>query len=278
MQVVITLIVTPEGFPLAYEVLAGNTSDKTTLRDFLKKIEAQYGKAERTWVLDRGIPTEEVLAEMRNSEPPIYYLVGTPKSRLSKLEGELIGLPWEQVRPGLDVKLLAHEGELYVQAQSRDRGQQRAGDAPAPPQKTLESALRITENEAQYQSVAHQDWRGQEGGWACFRIDRFKVTQSGRSKKRRPKTKRPTGKKPKTKLNFSFRVNRTKFRETYRREGQYLLREADLAQQAPATLWEYYTQLTEVEEAFKNLKGDLGMSPYFSSAWPSHRGTSSSPF
>ena len=121
VQVVIALIVTPEGFPLAYEVLAGNTSDKTTLRDFLKKIEAQYGKAERTWVLDRGIPTEEVLAEMRNSEPPIYYLVGTPKGRLSKLEGELIGLPWEQVRPGLDVKLLAHEGELYVQAQSRDR-------------------------------------------------------------------------------------------------------------------------------------------------------------
>jgi hypothetical protein len=110
VQVVIALIVTPEGFPLAYEVLAGNTSDKTTLRDFLKKIEAQYGKAERTWVLDRGIPTEEVLAEMRNSEPPIYYLVGTPKSRLSKLEAELIGLPWEQVRPGLDVKLLAHEG------------------------------------------------------------------------------------------------------------------------------------------------------------------------
>jgi transposase len=70
-------------FPLAYEVLAGNTSDKTTLRDFLKKIEAQYGKAQRTWVFDRGIPTEEVLAEMRNSEPPIYYLVGTPKSRLS---------------------------------------------------------------------------------------------------------------------------------------------------------------------------------------------------
>src|SRR5450755_1963847 len=121
VQVVIALIVTPEGFPLAYEVLAGNTSDKTTLRDFLKKIEAQYGKAERTWVLDRGIPTEEVLAEMRNSEPPIYYLVGTPKSRLSKLEAELIGRPWEQVRPGLDVKLLAHEGELYVQAQSQDR-------------------------------------------------------------------------------------------------------------------------------------------------------------
>ena len=62
MQVIIALIVTPEGFPLAYEVLPGNTSDKTTLRGFLQKIETQYGKAERTWVMDRGIPTEEILA------------------------------------------------------------------------------------------------------------------------------------------------------------------------------------------------------------------------
>ncbi len=61
VQVVIALIVTPEGFPLAYEVMAGNTADKTTLRDFLKKIEDLHGKAERIWVMDRGIPTEEVL-------------------------------------------------------------------------------------------------------------------------------------------------------------------------------------------------------------------------
>ena len=78
VQVVIALIVTPEGFPIAYEVLPGNTSDKTTLRDMLCKIEAQYGKANRTWVMDRGIPTEEVLAQMRAAEPPVSYLVGTP--------------------------------------------------------------------------------------------------------------------------------------------------------------------------------------------------------
>ena len=86
VQVVIALIVTPEGFPLGYEVLPGNTSDKTTLRDMLHKIEAQYGKANRIWVMDRGIPTEEVLAEMRAADPPVSYLVGTPKGRLSKLE------------------------------------------------------------------------------------------------------------------------------------------------------------------------------------------------
>jgi hypothetical protein len=94
-QVVIALIVTPEGLPLAYEVLAGNTADKTTLKAFLQKIEAQYGKADRIWVMDRGIPTEEVLAEMRASQPPIYYLVGTPKDVLwftSGILGEVIDI------------------------------------------------------------------------------------------------------------------------------------------------------------------------------------------
>src|SRR5258707_10365593 len=121
IQVVIALIVTPEGFPLAYEVLAGNTADCTTLRDMLRKIEAQYGKANRIWVMDRGIPSEEVLAEMRAADPPISYLVGTPKGRLSKLEKHLVTLPWQAGREGVDVKLLPQEQERYVLAQSRAR-------------------------------------------------------------------------------------------------------------------------------------------------------------
>src|SRR4051794_1171120 len=120
-QLAIALIVTPEGLPLAYEVLAGNTADKTTLKTFLQKIEAQYGKAERIWVMDRGIPTEEVLAEMRASKPPIYYVVGTPKGRLTKLESRLLEQPWKGVRPGVDVKLLTHGEDLYVLARSRSR-------------------------------------------------------------------------------------------------------------------------------------------------------------
>ena len=65
VQVVIALVVTSEGFPLAYEVLAGNTEDRKTLRDFLKRIQGIHGKARRIWVMDRGISTEEVLQEMR---------------------------------------------------------------------------------------------------------------------------------------------------------------------------------------------------------------------
>ena len=100
------LVLTPEGLALAYEVLSGSTSDKTTLRDFLGKIERRYGKARRVWLMDRGIPTEETLAEMRQADPPVQYLVGVPKGRLSRLERDLVGKPWQEARPGVEVKLL----------------------------------------------------------------------------------------------------------------------------------------------------------------------------
>jgi len=121
VQIVIALVVTPEGLPLAYEVMPGNTRDSSTLRGFLARIERQYGKAQRIWLMDRGIPTEEVLAEMRASDPPVQYVVGTPKGRLTRLEQELLVKPWQQARPGVEVKLLPQDGELYVFAQSRDR-------------------------------------------------------------------------------------------------------------------------------------------------------------
>src|SRR5690606_15798266 len=121
VQVVIALVVTPDGLPLAYEVMSGNTAEKTTLREFLARIERQYGKAQRTWLMDRGIPSEAVLAEMRAADPPVQYLVGTPKGRLTRLERDLADKPWQQARPGVEVKLLPQDGELYVFAQSEDR-------------------------------------------------------------------------------------------------------------------------------------------------------------
>jgi hypothetical protein len=121
VQIVIALVVTPEGFPLAYDVMAGNTSDKTTLRGFLHKIEKLHGKANRIWVMDRGVPTEATLEEMRAHDPPVSYLVGTPKGRLQKYEQDLLEQPWQQVREGVEVKLLPKSPELYVLAQSQDR-------------------------------------------------------------------------------------------------------------------------------------------------------------
>ena len=117
-QLAIALVVTPEGLPLAYEVLPGNTKDSQTLRQFLARIAAQYGKARRVWVMDRGIPTEAVLAEMRQSDPPVHYLVGTPKGRLTRLEKWLLDKPWQEARHGVQVKLLAEDDEFYVFAES----------------------------------------------------------------------------------------------------------------------------------------------------------------
>ena len=252
VQVVIALIVTPEGFPLAYEVLAGNTSDKTTLRAFLQKIEAQYGKAQRIWIMDRGIPSEEVLAEMRASDPPIYYLVGTPKGRLSKLEAELITRPWEQVRPGVEVKLLSHEGELYVQTQSQDRiGKERAMRKRRL-RKLWDRLCELKKMKLSAKALLIKIGEAKKEAGRVFGLIDLNLPNPSKSKRKRSKTK----------VNFSFRINRGKFRDAYRREGRYLLR-SNLPEQVPATLWEYYIQLIQVEEAFKNLKGDLGIRPIF---------------
>ena len=120
-QVVIALVGTPEGLPLAYEVMEGNTSDRVTLRGFLAKIEAQYGRARRVWVMDRGIPTEEVLEEMRDPERQVFYLVGTPRSKIQQYEKQWLELPWRKVRESVEVKLFAEDGELYVLARSAGR-------------------------------------------------------------------------------------------------------------------------------------------------------------
>jgi transposase len=247
VQVVIGLIVTPEGFPLAYEVLPGNTSDKTTLRKFLRKIEEQYGKAERVWLMDRGVPTEEVLSEMRSSIPvPIYYLVGTPKGRLSKLEADLLERPWQSVRPGVEVKVLPQENELYVFAQSQDRLHKeramrrrqlkalwrRLGQLQQMKLTARELLLKLGEAKGRYRAA-----------WRLMDIQFPKPTTKGIA-------------------SFSFALNRQKLRIVRRREGRYLLR-TNLLGRDPAQLWQFYILLVEIEAAFKNLKDDLALRPIF---------------
>src|SRR6202171_1176320 len=120
-QVVIALVMTPAGLPLAYEVMDGNTSDKTTLRKFLDKIESLYGKARRIWLVDRGIPTEAILAEMRSSRQETFYLVGTSRAKVKQYEKKWLGVSWQKVREAVDVELFAQDGELYVLAKSEGR-------------------------------------------------------------------------------------------------------------------------------------------------------------
>lgn len=244
VQVVIALIVTPDGFPLAYEVLPGNTSDKTTLRAFLQKIEAQYGKAQRIWVMDRGIPTEQVLSEMRQAEPPICYLVGTPKGRLTKLEKRLLKLPWQTVREGVDIKLLPQDEdqELYVLARSHARiNKERA--IRRRKLKWLWNRLKeISAMSLKREELLMKLGAARSKARAAWRLIDVKVDKHD-----------PT---------FTYTLNRKKLRKVRRHEGRYLLR-TNLCGHDPAQLWQFYIQLVEVEAAFKNLKGDLALRPIY---------------
>src|ERR1700726_2072105 len=99
----------------------GNTSDKTTLRGFLEKVESMYGKARRVWLMDRGIPTEAMLREMRTTRQETFYLVGTSRAKIREYEKQWLELPWQKVRESVEVKLFARDGELYVLAKSDGR-------------------------------------------------------------------------------------------------------------------------------------------------------------
>ena len=264
VQVVIALVVTPEGFPLGYEVLRGNTADNTTLAAMLEKIESQYGKAQRTWLMDRGIPTEEVLETMRTSKPPGRYLVGTPKGRLSKLEQDLAKLPWQEARPGVEVKLLPQEGELYVFAQSKDRIAKERGMRRRRLKKLWERLQSLQAQKLTYDELLMKLGAAKAEAGHCWRALEVTLPEPP-AKVRRSKKVQPAGKRKKPQralVTFQFRLDRAQLRQMYRREGRYLLR-SNLTETDPAALWQHYITLTQIEEAFKNLKGDLGVRPIF---------------
>jgi len=250
VQVVIALVVTPEGFPLAYEVMAGNTADKTTLRGFLAKIATLYGQAERVWVMDRGIPTEEVLAEMRRSDPPVHYLVGTPKGRLSRYEKALLEQPWQAVREGVQVKLLSQAGELYVLAESKDRVNKERAMRRRQLKGLVQRLQELASMELTRDQLLLKLGAAKNQYPAAWRLVAIQVPD--KESKRHPPL-------------FTFALRRDKLRQVRRREGRYLLR-SNLSAQAPEKLWQFYIQLTQVEAAFKDLKDDLSLRPIFHSS------------
>ena len=245
LQLVIALVVTPDGFPLAYEVMSGNTSDRTTLRSFLQKIEDTYGKAQRVWVMDRGIPTEAMLKEMREPERQTFYLVGTPKSRINQHEKKWLDLPWQKVRDSVEVKLYQHEGELYVLAKSGGR----QAKEKAMRRKRLVRLLRKLR--AMRQSLPKRDQlllrigaAKKEAGRA-FGFVKIQVPPAGQAV---------------TRETFSFQVDKPKLEAAEQRDGHYLLR-SNLTGEDPAVLWTRYVQLTQIESVFRSLKSELGIRP-----------------
>jgi len=247
LQLVIALVVTPDGFPLAYEVMNGNTSDRTTLKGFLGKIESTYGKARRVWVMDRGIPSEALLKEMREPERQTFYLVGTPKGKITQHEKKWLDLPWQKVRDSVEVKLYEHEGELYVLAKSQGRQKKEV----AIRRKRLARLLRKLR--VMRKSLPKRDQ-------LLLRIGAAKK-EAGRAfgfvKIRLPKKDEAV-----TRATFSFETDKAKLNAAQQRDGHYLLR-SNLTGEDPAVLWTRYVQLTQIESVFRSLKSELGIRPIY---------------
>jgi hypothetical protein len=242
-QIVIALIVTPEGFPLSYEVLAGNTADSTTLSGFLDRIERRYGRANRIWVMDRGVPTEQSLAKMR--EMGASYLVGTPKGRLSKLERRFLELPWAQVREGVQVKRLGTDEDGYVLARSdarvnKERGMRRKRLRRYVQRLKALQGQALTRDQLLMKLGAAKHDAGRAASLMKVSLPEASATTA----------------------SLEFRLDRAKLRQVRRKEGRYLLR-TNLQGHDPAQLWSFYIQLTEVEQAFKELKHDLSIRPIY---------------
>jgi DDE family transposase len=247
-QVVIAVVLSAEGFPLAYEIMPGNTSDRTTLKLFLQKIQTQYGQARRIWVMDRGIPTEETLQDMRQSDPPVGYLVGTPRGRWDQFKAQLEKVPWQQLRDTIEVKLLAQDPEVYVLAKSEGRRQKETAIRRrklARLLRTLRLLRRTRERPWKRDTLLHKLGAAhKEAGraWGFVKITVPKARQA---------VNRDT---------FEFEVLKDKLNDAQQRDGYYLLRGFGAGDQA-GPLWERYMQLSEIESAFRTLKSELQLRP-----------------
>jgi hypothetical protein len=246
VQVVIALIVTPEGFPVAYEVMPGNTSDKTTLPGFLRKIEKQYGKMNRLWIMDRGIPTEEALEQMRAEGAS--YLVGTPRGRVTKLEDQLFAEPWKKVQEQIEVKLARDGEDLYVLTRSggrRDKEQSMR-------RRKLKKLWKRLHEIRDMKRIDHKELLMKLGAARKEAGNAWKLVEITIPEKEDPITSE----------TFRFRLNLQKLRKARRGEGTYLLR-TNLTAGNPEELWKQYIVLTEVGQAFKELKNDLDIRPVY---------------
>jgi hypothetical protein len=247
-QVVIAVVLSAEGFPLAYEIMPGNTSDKTTLRLFLQKIQAQYGQARRIWVMDRGIPTEETLQQMRQSDPPVGYLVGTPRARWDQFKAEFEKVPWQKLRDTVEVKLLCQGQEVYVLAKSQGRRQKETAIRRrklARLVRTLRVLRRTRQRPWKRDTLLHKLGAAhKEAGKAWGFV----------------KTTVPKARQPVNRDTFQFQLLKDKLQDAQQRDGHYLLRGFAAGDQG-GPLWERYMQLTEIEAAFKTLKSDLQLRP-----------------
>jgi transposase len=197
--------------------------------------------------MDRGIPTEEVLEQMRQSDPPIHYLVGTPKGRLTRYEQDLMERPWQVVREGVRVKLLPQEKELYVLAQSNDRVNKERAMRRRQLKGLVKRLKELQQMEPARDQLLLKLGAAKAQFSAAWRLVNIQVSEAQAVVNAQ---------------TLQFKLRPDKLRQVRRREGRYLLR-SNLSGEDPARLWQFYIQLTQVEAAFKDLKDDLSLRPIF---------------
>ena len=245
LQLVIALVVTTDGFPLAYEVMNGNTSDRATLRSFLDDIEKTYGKAKRTWVMDRGIPSEAILKEMREPERETFYLVGTPKGKINQHEKKWLDLPWQKVRDSVQVKLYQDGGELYVLAKSEGRQAKEIAMRRKRLVRLLRKLRAMRKSLPKRDSLLLRIGAAKKEAGRAFGFVKIRLPQTGEAV---------------TRETFSFQTDKAKLKAAEQRDGHYLLR-SNLTAEDPAVLWTRYVQLTQIESVFRCLKSELSIRP-----------------
>jgi transposase len=247
LQVILGLVITTEGFPIAYEVMEGNTADSTTLGGFLDRIEQQYGRARRVWIMDRGIPTEAVLAELRASEREICYLVGTPRGLLNKYEQALLDRPWQKVNEAVEVKLLAQEGEVLVLAKSHGRQAKERAIRRRKLARLLRKLRAMQRGQPSRDQLLLRLGAAKSEAGRAFQFVELCLPKPGEAV---------------TRQTFWFGLDKKKFQHAELRDGHYLLR-TNLGADNPEQLWKLYMQLTQIEAAFRCLKTDLKIRPIY---------------
>jgi len=244
-QIVIALVVTRDGFPLAHQTFAGNTRDLSTVKHIVNTIEARFGKSERVWVMDRGMIDEESLAFL--SQPGRRYLLSTKRHALNEFQSELASPGWQRLPDNADieVKLRMRDDVHYLLARSK-------------PRRAKERAMRRRQRRGLAQALKKLYARVSTGRLK----KRDKILEAiGRLKERFPKA-HPfvTIRVGATHREFTYVWNVVKFKDALRCDGAYLLR-SNQAGWSAQEFWETYIQLTVVERAFRVLKTNLLLRP-----------------
>jgi len=253
-QVNLGLVVTPEGLPIGYEIFTGNTADVTTVEAMVELMEKKYGQAQRIWVMDRGMISEDNLDFLRSRQA--RYLVGTPKSQLKTFEAQLLEKAnWTEVQAGVEVKLVAHPDggtdEQYVLCRSSARREKEAA--------MIEWARQRLRAQLDKTHAALQQRPAKDPGVIERRIGRWlgrfpAVERLIEVTVERNAAGQACG------LKIAERAERSAW--AAHAHGAYLLR-TNCPEKEPAKLWRWYMQLSQAEDAFRISKSDLNLRPVF---------------